>query len=507
MRNTPDIIHEGFLKDIRMAFIRHRVTGTVMKSLTGRLADLGNLNGIIHTAAGNPGLQNFLDGLNNDIVRDQGMAGLFARIGKELADKPKRKLIENLIFNWGYRGLNARKAFLSYDSWVPSFLVLSPSMQCNLHCKGCYSGLYEKEGVLREDEIEMILNEARNLGIFFIVISGGEPFIMSETWMKLFHKFSDIYFLVYTNGTLLDEKTVSELAKLGNIAPAISLEGYEKETDERRGRGIYHQVLHAMDLLKSHGLMFGMSITYTKYNIETVTSPSFIEEFIDRGCIFAWYFMFMPVGKDPILDLVPTPGQRLECGNRIMKMRKREPLFMADFWNDGPAIAGCLAGGRNYLHILNSGRIEPCVFAHFGKDNIRDTSLFEAVNSPFFRAIRDRFPYNENANLKRPCMIIDNPEVLREVVREHLVPAGHAHSEDLISNPEVSSWIDSYAAEFKKLIDPIWNGMIEDPNNRWYRNKEEYGNLFWFQKQLALRRAEERSSKHQVGAGSLHKGP
>jgi hypothetical protein len=188
--------------------------------------------------------------------------------------------------------------------------------------------------------------------------------------------------------------------------------------------------------------------------------------------------MFMPVGKDPILELVPTPEQRVYCGDRVAELRRKHPLFMADFWNDGPAVGGCLAGGRQYLHILNSGRIEPCVFAHFGVDNIRDVSIIDAVNSPFFKAIRGEFPYNDIANLKRPCMIMDNPQVLRKVVEEHLVPQGHQHSEDIIRNPDVVEWIDRYAERFRDLTDPVWLKLIEDPNYRWYKYGEEYRGLF-----------------------------
>ena len=147
---------------------------------------------------------------------------------------------------------------------------------------------------------------------------------------------------------------------------------------------------------------------------------------------------------------------------------------------DGAAAGGCLAGGRKYLHILNSGRVEPCVYAHFGVDNIREKSLLEAANSPFFKAIRREFPFNERANLKRPCMIIDNPEVLRKAVRDHIVPQGHDHAEDIIRDPKVVQWIDSYAARFKELTEPSWALSIENPEYRWHKEKSEYKLLFRF---------------------------
>lgn len=60
---------------------------------------------------------------------------------------------------------------------------------------------------------------------------------------------------------------------------------------------------------------------------------------------------------------------------------------------------------------------------------------------------------DENGNLRRPCMIVDNPQV-REVVAEHLVPAGHEHSEDVVKDPKVVAWADDYSAQFKALQKP-----------------------------------------------------
>jgi hypothetical protein len=245
---------------------------------------------------------------------------------------------------------------------------------------------------------------------------------------------------------------------------------------------VHERVLRSMDLLRSKGVLFGMSVTYASDNVDVVTADAFIESMMERGILFAWYFMFIPVGKDPVLELVPTPEQRVRCGRRVAGIRKKYGLFVADFWNDGPAVAGCMAGARRYMHVLNSGAVEACVFAHFGVDNIRQKSLLDAANSPFFEAIRNAFPYNETANLKRPCIITDNPGVLRRIVDEHVVATGHAHSEDIVRDPKVTAWIDDYAQRFAELTGPEWLKIIEKPESRWYKEKPEYRNLFHFGK-------------------------
>jgi MoaA/NifB/PqqE/SkfB family radical SAM enzyme len=465
---------------IQDAIRRKLVTDRVVGALTGSFADLKKLGFLLNRPVVNAGLGALLRGLQKDIAAETGLANLFVRLGQVASRHCKRQLIGNLIYNWSVMGARKRKALSRDGWWVPGLLVMSPSMRCNLKCTGCYSGLYTKEGELCEEEIDDLLKQSKRFGAYFAVISGGEPYLLADMWLRLFRKHNDMFFLTYTNGTLLDEALVKELARLGNVAPGISVEGYKEQTDRRRGPGVYEAVDAAAERLKRHGLIFGISVTYTHENVEVITQERFVQEWVDRGAIFAWYFMFMPVGKDPILDLVPTPEQRVYCGQRVAEIRRKIPIFLADFWNDGPAAGGCLAGARTYLHILNSGRVEPCVFAHFGVDNIREKTVLEAANSPFFKAIRQEFPYNDNANLKRPCMIIDNPDVLRKLVDEHLVPQGHEHSEDIIHDPKVVAWIDRYAQRFKELTDPVWEEQIHDPSDRWYREGEEYKSLFEF---------------------------
>lgn len=414
-----------------------------------------------------------------DLQKSSGIfSNLLVRVGRFANPIARKRLVRNLIFHWGVRGAAIRTHIQETGNWVPSVVAISPSMKCNLNCRGCYSGLYSKEGELNEEELDRLFIECKTMGAYFVVLTGGEPFLLQEALLRLFRKHRDMYFLIFTNGTLIDESLVNELARLGNVAPALSLEGFEEETDRRRGAGVHARVLRSMDLLRSKGVLFGISVTYASDNLSAVTQDRFIESMMGRGILFAWYFMFIPVGKDPVLQLVPSPEQRIHCGRRVAEMREKYGLFIADFWNDGPAVGGCLAGARRYMHMLNSGRVEACVFAHFGVDNIREKSLVEAANSPFFCAIREAFPFNKTGNLKRPCIITDNPQVLRKLVNEHILAKGHSHSEDILRDPSVTKWIDDYAQYLKECTEPEWLRIIDDPQSRWYKEKFEYINLF-----------------------------
>ncbi len=464
---------------VKLRMIRLLAVLWLSRCLTGREEDLRRLFLLEKIPYRSVVLRAFLRRLRRDVEEGSGVFGnLLVRIGKSSNPVSRKKLIENLIFNWGVKGAGKRLQIRQQGLWTPFIVAVSPTMRCNLNCTGCYSGLYSRDGELDEQDLDRIFAECKSIGNYFVVLTGGEPSLLKDVLLRLFRKYDDMFFLTFTNGTRFDESTVRELARLGNVAPAISLEGFEESTDKRRGRGVYERILKAMELLNRERVMFGISVTYTSENVEVVTQDRFIESFMGRGALFAWYFMFMPVGKDPDLELVPTPEQRVFCGRRVAALRKKYPLFMADFWNDGPAVGGCMAGARRYLHILNSGRVEACVFAHFGVDNIREKSLLEVTNSPFFNAIREAFPYNETANLKRPCILIDNPEIMRRLVNEYVVPKGHVQSEDIIRDPKVTKWVDDYARRLKELTEPEWLEMIENPASRWYKEKDEYKDLF-----------------------------
>jgi len=376
-------------------------------------------------------------------------------LSRDLNPNYYQNMVINFFTNALFMGYGIRKEILAKEGIMPPFFfVISPTMRCNLRCQGCYAGEYTKADELDFDTVSRVISEAKEMGIYFITVSGGEPFIY-DGLLDLFEEHHDISYQIYTNGTLIDDKVVERLIELGNAAPAISVEGYEAETDARRGKGVYKKGRDAMARLKDAGALFGFSATATRYNADLLSSDEFVDTMIDRGCAFGWYFIYIPIGREPRLDLMPTPEQRDMLRQRVKRMRETKPILVADFWNDGPLVGGCIAGGRRYMHINCKGDVEPCVFVHFAVDNIKEKSLMDVVKSPFFTAIRDRQRVN-NVNPLRPCMIIDHPETLRQVVQEFGAHPTHDGAETLIT--EMADHLDQYSVEYGKLADEAWKG-------------------------------------------------
>lgn len=364
----------------------------------------------------------------------------------------RNKVVFNLINNAMIQGQPKRKAFAKkYGINPPNHLVFSPTMKCNLKCYGCYAWEYSKKDDLPIDLIDRFIGEANDMGIYFFVITGGEPFV----WPQLYDflaKHNDSFFQIYTNGTCIDNAAAKRLGELGNVIPCISVEGFEKETAARRGESTWPKIMSAMDVLRKNGVLFGFSATATRENNELIVSDEFIDFFVKKGCFVGWYFNYIPIGREPNLDLMPTPQQRDYRRKRILEIRKSKDIVVADFWNDGNLVNGCMAGGKNYLHINVNGDVEPCVFVHFASDNIKEKSLAEIVTSPFFMAFRKRQPFNENH--LRPCSIIDNPHVLRDIVAETGAYATHSGAEGIVT--DLAKQLDAYSCEYGKIADRVW---------------------------------------------------
>lgn len=385
--------------------------------------------------------------------KDGNWYRLGMRLLTETGPVVRERTAVNFFLNCSLLGIpRQREAEKRLGVKVPWAILMDPTEKCNLRCTGCWAGDYQLRHELSLETMDRICREAGELGINFFVISGGEPMVRQDDLLELARRHPEQMFHIYTNGTLITREFARRAAERGNMVFALSIEGLEETTDARRGKGVFRKVLDAMDTLRSEGLIYGFSATYTRKNTEEVASDAFIDLMVDRGAAFGWYFTYIPIGRDVDLELMATPEQRAYMFDRIREFRRTKPIFLVDFWNDGEAAVGCIAGGRKYFHINAAGEVEPCAFAHYATCNIHDVSLAEALQNPLFKAYQRRQPFSEN--LRRPCPIIDHPQMLRDMVWE-----SGAHPTQLTADETVDQFaakLAGYASEWGALADRIW---------------------------------------------------
>lgn len=385
-----------------------------------------------------------------------------------------KKMILAMGLGAGVKGTKAvRENREKYKCNIPFQILLDPTSACNCKCKGCWAAEYGHKNNLTYEEMSSIVSQGRELGTHFYMFTGGEPLIRKTDIIKLCEEYPDCAFLAYTNGHLVDEKLCDDMIRVGNFALALSIEGDEKSTDDRRGEGNYQKVIDAMKLLKSKGCLFGMSVCYTRDNVEKVTSDEFLDKMVGLGAKFGLYFNFMPVGHGASPELIPTPEQREYMYKWLKKVRNSKtgkPMFFMDFQNDGEYVGGCIAGGRNYFHINSAGDIEPCVFIHFSDSNIRTHTLLEALQRPLFMAFRHDQPFNDNH--LRPCPMLENPQCLRDIVNRT-----GAKSTNLIEEETAEmlcSKCDKFAKQWAPKAEELWkNNKHPNPKTQYYRDTPE----------------------------------
>ena len=416
-------------------------------------------------------------------LRYLALSNLLHSVDRALADgrispQVRRSLIKTLIGNVIMGESTRMEPFVKRHGFAPpTLLVISPTQRCNLCCKGCYavSSAAEK-ATLSYDIFQRILAEKKaDWGSRLTVITGGEPLMYQSDGKDLFdilEENRDTYFVMYTNATLIGDEVAHKMADLGNITPAISVEGWEKETDARRGDGVFRKIQRAMDHLVARGVPFGVSATATRENAETIMSEKFLDYYFhEKGAIYGWIFQYMPIGRGFTVDLMITPEQRKWMLEKELEMIYRKNLFLIDFWNGGPMSVGCIAAGRTggYFYIDGHGNIAPCVFFPYYVDNIykvyeEGRDMTSVLKSGYFRTLRewqDRYARtfkhpSDVQNLLMPCPMRDHHKFAYDVITRFGAKPLDDEAERAIADADYHSRMYEYNARVGELLDPIW---------------------------------------------------
>ena len=351
------------------------------------------------------------------VLDDPNWSRYIKSLWTDIDEGVRMKIFENFIVNSALIGMpRQQKVKDEHGCSVPWAILMDPTSACNLHCTGCWAAEYGNRLNLTYEEMDDIVNQANAMGTYMFLFTGGEPLVRKKDVIRLCEEHGDCVFSAFTNGTLIDEDFAREMLRVKNFGPAISVEGFEEATDDRRGHGTYAAVVRAMDILKRNKLPFGISCCYTSRNADVIGSEEYFDQMVDWGAKFAWFFTYMPVGKNAVPELMVSADQRAFMYRRIREFRHTKPIFTMDFWNDGEFVGGCIAGARSYLHINAAGDIEPCACIHYADSNSREKTLLEAYKSPLFMAYHKNQPFN--CNHLRPCPLLDNPDALKRMVHE-----------------------------------------------------------------------------------------
>ncbi|MDD2889476.1 MAG: radical SAM protein [bacterium] len=298
---------------------------------------------------------------------------------------------------------------------IPPAIIASITGRCNLKCKGCYAKINCKPSTkeMTDEQWGKVFEQAKELGISIILLAGGEPFIKKEI-LNVTKRFPEIIFPVFTNGLLLNEEIIMELKKQKNVIPVISMEGFEENTNERRGDGVYENIQKKIKELNKEGIFFGVSLTITRNNFDMITDANLIKKLIKDGCKLVFFVEYVPMEQETE-NMVLADVQKQELGKIIKRFNAQFRGIFIAFPGDEMAYGGCLAAGRGFIHISTEGNLEPCPFAPYSDTNLSNISLREALQSDFLRKIRENSEYLIEG--KGGCALWNNRDLVKSLMK------------------------------------------------------------------------------------------
>ncbi len=286
------------------------------------------------------------------------------------------------------RALRIREGYAARGLHVPPILIYSITSRCNLRCKGCYHQALRGTAAaeLTGDEVKRVVAEATELGISFIVLAGGEPLVRPET-LEVTAAHPEALFLIFTNGLLMDDVTVAKLKRQRNVIPLISMEGYQADTDGRRGNGVSARLTQTVAELKKSHIFWGTSVTVTTRNYDTVIDEAFVRGLRRSGCKMFLYVEYSPVAAGTE-EWVVSGQQRADMAAKMARFRSKFPALFVSVPGDEEDFGGCLAAGRGFVHVSADGNLEPCPFVPYSDANVKELSLKDALKSKFLATVR-----------------------------------------------------------------------------------------------------------------------
>ncbi len=158
------------------------------------------------------------------------------------------------------------------EKGLPLRVMFELTYQCNFRCRHCYiprsfSRRY-KGKELKTKEVFSILTQLRDSGCFYLGFTGGEPFVRQD-FLEIvgFAKKCGFEVIIYTNGSLIDEKKADQLAGLNLNKIDITLPALNKIAfNHITGVNSLREVLKAVTLLSQRNAPLGFKTCVLKEN-------------------------------------------------------------------------------------------------------------------------------------------------------------------------------------------------------------------------------------------------
>lgn len=337
------------------------------------------------------------------------------RIARNSTPKGLWKILYNFCWR-NYRNMaDFERRQAKGEPFFPAFVMISVTERCNLCCSGCWVSANGRKQ-LSVEQLNGIIEQSKAQGSYFFGILGGEPLMYKGLW-EVLEQHSDCYFQLFTNATLITDDIAERMRRLGNITPLISIEGLKEESDARRGKdNVYERTLAGLRACRKAKLIFGVAASIGRSNYDELVSRKHIEDMAREGAAYLWYYIYRPVGKNPITENALSKEQIRSFRIFLSEQRVDAPLFIIDTYWDDKGRAMCPAATGMSHHISPAGAVEFCPPLQMAKEFINaDASNLTDIfhNSEFLASLRKM-----TAETSRGCILLENPQKMLQFLQE-----------------------------------------------------------------------------------------
>ncbi len=284
---------------------------------------------------------------------------------------------------------------------APICLTWELTYACNLACVHCLSSSGRRDPrELTTAEARSVIDEMRDMQVFYVNIGGGEPMIRPDFFELVeYATTSGVGVKFSTNGSRIDAERARQLAALDYLDIQISLDGADAATNDAvRGAGSFATAIEAMDHLTAAGFgPFKISVVVTRHNIPQLDD---FETLAARYGAELRLTRLRPAGRgaDSWHELHPLPEQQIDLYRWLLDrptVLTGDSFFHLNALGDEslPGLNLCGAG-RVVCLIDPVGDVYACPFVlhdEFKAGNVRDPGGFDRIwkSSDLFLGLRE----------------------------------------------------------------------------------------------------------------------
>lgn len=279
-------------------------------------------------------------------------------------------------------------------------IQLEVTRRCNLRCKHCYLTDYSGKGELTKEELFSLIDQASEMGVHEIHITGGEPTVRKD--LKDIIKYiydKGMHGKLYTNGTNLSEEFLRFLSEIGIDGVKVSLDGFKPKThnDFRRAKDGFSKTIDNIKRLQEQGIPVEVTTVINKINVKE--TQDLISFFKNQLKVDYHIDSFVPIGQGlkSELDISITDEEYIEAvAQEFMEIlelgEKGEKHSVKSDLNSKKENNFFCGAGNSYVFITSKGLVKfcPTMPDEYNGGSLREESLKDIwIKGPIFNQYRN----------------------------------------------------------------------------------------------------------------------